>query len=89
MNIDTILTQGLSTVKTKLPPFIELYRELVATPSISATDITIDQSNESLISLLAGWFRDLGFTVEVQPVPARAINSTCWRKRAVALADCF
>lgn len=56
-------------MKTKLPPFIELYRELVATPSISATDITIDQSNESLISLLAGWFRDLGFTVEVQPVP--------------------
>lgn len=56
-------------MKTKLPPFIELYRELIATPSISATDITIDQSNESLISLLAGWFRDLGFTVEVQAVP--------------------
>ena len=66
---DTILTQGMATVKTKLPPFIELYRELIATPSISATDIAIDQSNETLINLLAGWFRDIGFSVEVQPVP--------------------
>jgi len=56
-------------VKTKLPPFIELYRELIATPSISATDSAMDQSNEALISLLAGWFRDIGFEVEVQPVP--------------------
>ncbi|MCP1439072.1 acetylornithine deacetylase [Erwinia persicina] len=56
-------------MKTKLPPFIELYRELIATPSISATDSAMDQSNEALISLLAGWFRDIGFEVEVQPVP--------------------
>ncbi|WP_041867696.1 acetylornithine deacetylase [Sodalis glossinidius] len=53
----------------KLPPFIELYRALIATPSISATDAALDQSNEALITLLAGWFRDLGFQVEVQPVP--------------------
>lgn len=56
-------------MKTKLPPFIELYRELIATPSISATDSAMDQSNEALINLMAGWFRDLGFQVEVQPVP--------------------
>ncbi|WP_380184140.1 acetylornithine deacetylase [Kalamiella sp. sgz302252] len=56
-------------MKTKLPPFIELYRELIATPSISATDSAMDQSNETLINLMAGWFRDLGFEVEVQPVP--------------------
>ncbi len=53
----------------KLPPFIELYRALIATPSISATDSALDQSNEGLITLLAGWFRDLGFEVEIQPVP--------------------
>lgn len=53
----------------KLPPFIELYRALIATPSISATDSAIDQSNEALINLLAGWFADLGFRVEIQPVP--------------------
>lgn len=59
----------MSTVKMKLPPFIEIYRALIATPSISATDSALDQSNASLINLLAGWFSDLGFTVEVQPVP--------------------
>nr|WP_308823064.1 acetylornithine deacetylase [Sodalis praecaptivus] len=53
----------------KIPPFIELYRALIATPSISGTDAALDQSNEALITLLAGWFRDLGFQVEVQPVP--------------------
>ncbi|MCG9160935.1 acetylornithine deacetylase [Yersinia enterocolitica] len=56
-------------MKTKLPPFIELYRALIATPSISATDSALDQSNEALINLLAGWFADLGFRVEIQPVP--------------------
>lgn len=53
----------------KLPPFIELYRALIATPSISATDAGLDQSNEALINLLAGWFADTGFRVDVQPVP--------------------
>lgn len=53
----------------KLPPFIELYRALIATPSISATDSALDQSNEALINLLAGWFADLGFRIEIQPVP--------------------
>lgn len=42
---------------------------MIATPSISATEEALDQSNESLINLLAGWFRDLGFNVEIQPVP--------------------
>ena len=52
-------------MKMNLPPFIEIYRALIATPSISATEEALDQSNESLINLLAGWFSDLGFNVEV------------------------
>nr|WP_218627053.1 acetylornithine deacetylase [Sodalis sp. dw_96] len=52
-----------------MPPFIELYRALIATPSISATDSALDQSNQTLINLLAGWFSTLGFQVEIQPVP--------------------
>ncbi|PWC12234.1 acetylornithine deacetylase [Brenneria roseae subsp. americana] len=56
-------------MKMNLPPFIELYRALIATPSISATDSALDQSNQALINLLAGWFTDLGFHVDVQPVP--------------------
>ncbi|NUU67596.1 acetylornithine deacetylase [Enterobacteriaceae bacterium BIT-l23] len=56
-------------MKTKLPPFIEIYRELIATPSISATEAALDQSNEALINLLAGWLETIGFQVEIQPVP--------------------
>ncbi|SQJ33461.1 Acetylornithine deacetylase [Salmonella enterica subsp. enterica serovar Heidelberg] len=48
-------------MKNVLPPFIEIYRALIATPSISATEESLDQSNASLITLLAGWFSDLGF----------------------------
>jgi len=56
-------------VKKQLPPFIEIYRTLIATPSISATEAALDQSNAPLIELLSGWFNDLGFEVDVQPVP--------------------
>lgn len=56
-------------MKNNLPPFIEIYRALIATPSISATEEALDQSNAGLITLLADWFKDLGFSVEVQPVP--------------------
>ncbi|MDF7679378.1 acetylornithine deacetylase [Enterobacteriaceae bacterium ESL0689] len=56
-------------MKNNLPSFIEIYRALIATPSISASEEALDQSNEDLINLLAGWFADLGFQVAVQPVP--------------------
>lgn len=56
-------------MNNKLPPFIELYRQLIGTPSISGTESVLDQSNEPLITLLAGWFENLGFQVELQPVP--------------------
>ena len=75
-------------MKMNLPPFIEIYRALIATPSISATEEALDQSNESLINLLAGWFSDLGFNVEVQPVPEHAINLTCSPAPDTAQADC-
>ena len=54
----------------KLPAFIEIYRQLIAAPSISSTEAESDQSNETVINLLATWFETLGFDVEVQPVPA-------------------
>ncbi len=41
-------------MKMNLPPFIEIYRALIGTPSISATEEALDQSNASLINLLAG-----------------------------------
>jgi acetylornithine deacetylase len=53
----------------KLPPFIELYRQLIAAPSISAVDEELDQSNEYVINLLADWLAEIGFEIEIQPVP--------------------
>ncbi|MGP0786169.1 acetylornithine deacetylase, partial [Escherichia coli] len=42
-------------MKKKLPPFIEIYRALIATPSISATEEELDQSTADLITLLADY----------------------------------
>ena len=75
-------------MKMNLPPFIEIYRALIATPSISATEEALDQSNASLINLLAGWFGDLGFKVEVQPVPGTVTNSICLPVPEPARAAC-
>ncbi len=75
-------------MKNVLPPFIEIYRALIATPSISATEESSDQSNASLITLLAGWFSDLGFNVEVQPVPERETNLICSPAPDMARAVC-
>ncbi|PHM38630.1 acetylornithine deacetylase [Xenorhabdus innexi] len=53
----------------KLPTFSELYRQLIAAPSISAVDKELDQSNEAVIYLLAEWLKQIGFKIELQPVP--------------------
>ncbi|MFO6424835.1 acetylornithine deacetylase [Motilimonas sp. KMU-193] len=52
-----------------LPGFIETYRELIATPSISSTDSAWDQSNQQVITKLASWFETAGFSVEVSEIP--------------------
>ncbi|QBY45004.1 acetylornithine deacetylase [Arsenophonus nasoniae] len=56
-------------MKAKLPTFIELYRQLIAIPSISSVDARRDQSNEALINLLAEWLKTLGGKITIQPVP--------------------
>lgn len=56
-------------MKNKLPTFIELYRQLVAIPSISSVDARRDLSNETLINLLAEWLTTLGGKITIQPVP--------------------
>lgn len=49
--------------------FIDLYRSLISTPSISAFDPALDESNRAVIDLLAGWLADFGFNITIQPVP--------------------
>ncbi|RUO79087.1 acetylornithine deacetylase [Pseudidiomarina taiwanensis] len=54
-----------------LPSFLELYRELIASPSVSCLDAHWDTSNKIVIGKLAGWFELLGFTVQVNELEAQ------------------
>ena len=55
-------------MSAKLPKFIESFSELISLPSISSVNPSIDQSNRPVVELLASWFSDLGFSVEIMPV---------------------
>jgi len=52
-----------------VPPLKQQLIELINTPSVSGNDPSIDQSNQAVITKLAGWLEDLGFRVEQLPVP--------------------
>jgi len=49
--------------------FLERYKTIIQTPSISAFDEKFDQSNKPLIDILSGWFSELGFSITIQLVP--------------------
>ena len=51
-----------------LPTFINLYKDLIAIPSISSTVATLDQSNLKVIHQLASWLEALGFKNEIKEV---------------------
>jgi acetylornithine deacetylase len=53
----------------KLPNFTESLTQLIATSSISSTDDSWDQGNLAVIQLLATWFEQLGFSINIQTVP--------------------
>src|SRR5690606_29029789 len=46
----------------------ERLRQLIALPSVSCSLPEWDLSNKAVIDLLAHWFEDLGFAVEVRPI---------------------
>lgn len=48
--------------------FFQMYRDIIAIPSISSTDPAWDQSNLPVIQLLSDWFSQLGFRCELLPV---------------------
>ena len=50
------------------PNMLEMMQQLIATPSVSCVDPSIDQSNLPVVHLLANWLSELGFQVEVLPV---------------------
>ncbi|NNJ91954.1 MAG: acetylornithine deacetylase [Gammaproteobacteria bacterium] len=53
----------------KLPEIINAISQLIAAPSISSVNPSWDQSNQSVIERLHGWFSGLGFAVETFEVP--------------------
>lgn len=53
---------------TKSPAFMEAFRRLVATPSVSCLDPALDQSNRPVVDLLAEWLECLGFGIRIMPV---------------------
>ena len=64
-----------------LPSTIEMLKTLVGEPSVSCIEPEIDQSNEAVVSHLATWLDDLGFAVEVLPVPSKPGKSNVIARR--------
>ncbi len=58
----------------QLPSFLEVYKGLISTPSISSTDPSWDHGNAKVIEKLATWMKDLGFDVEVIEVEPNKFN---------------
>ncbi|MEX2488005.1 MAG: M20/M25/M40 family metallo-hydrolase, partial [Pseudomonadales bacterium] len=52
----------------QIPAFREQLSRLIAMPSVSSPNPTIDMSNRPVVDLLAGWLEDCGFVVEIMTV---------------------
>jgi acetylornithine deacetylase len=48
-----------------------MFAELIAIPSVSSIDPRFDQGNIRVVECLANWLTDLGFHVEIMPLPDR------------------
>lgn len=57
-----------------LPPLKDQFAALIAAPSVSCTQPSLDQSNRTVIDLLAGWLGDLGFDCELQEITPGKFN---------------
>jgi acetylornithine deacetylase len=57
--------------KSQPPTLMDMFSQLVVTPSVSSVNPRFDQSNKGVIELLANWLSDLEFTIELMPVAER------------------
>ena len=57
-----------------LPSMQDQFAALIAAPSVSCTQPSLDQSNRAVIDLLAGWLGDLGFSCDIQQVSPGKFN---------------
>lgn len=56
-------------MRNTIPPLMDRLRALIGTPSVSSVSPDFDQSNRQVIDLLASWLDDLGYYIEVMPLP--------------------
>jgi acetylornithine deacetylase len=57
-----------------LPSMKEQFAALIAAPSVSCTQASLDQTNRPVIDLLATWLGDLGFACDIQQVSPGKFN---------------
>lgn len=57
-----------------LPSMKDQFAALIAVPSVSCTQPSLDLSNRPVIDLLAGWLGDLGFACDIQQVAPGKFN---------------
>jgi acetylornithine deacetylase len=57
-----------------LPSLKDRFAALLASPSVSCTQASLDQSNRALVALLANWLGDLGFACDLQEVTPGKFN---------------
>ncbi len=55
----------------KIPEMLAMLRELVAIPSVSSSNPDLDLGNRPVVERLAGWLEDLGFAIELLPLPGQ------------------
>lgn len=56
-------------MSARIPPLLDRLQALVGTPSVSSVSPEFDQSNRAVIELLANWLDDLGYAIEIMPLP--------------------
>ncbi len=54
------------------PDIKHMIKQLIATPSISCSNLAYDQSNLDVINILAGWLENCHFNVRILPIPNNA-----------------
>jgi acetylornithine deacetylase len=61
-------------MRMPLPSMKDQFAALIAVPSVSCTQPSLDVSNRPVIDLLAGWLGDLGFACDIQQVAPGKFN---------------
>lgn len=55
----------------RIPAFLDMYRALVASPSISCLNPDLDMSNKTVIDQLGIWLTELGFKVSIKELESQ------------------